>query len=340
MTEPVRLSRVAELTGGTLDGEDVTVSGLASVDFAGPGDLVFAESQTYATRASSGPCAAVIAPPGVTLAKPCIRCSNPRQAFLGLLHVWAKPMPGPEGVHPDAVVSEQALIDPTVSLGAGVVVEAGASVGPRTRIFSNAYIGAGCTIGADCVILPGVSILHDVQIGNQVVIGPNSVIGGDGFGYAWADGRHHKIPHVGTVVIEDDVELGACVCVDRAKTGATRIGTGTRCDNLVHIAHNVQVGPYCLLVAQVGVAGSSRLGAGVVLAGQVGVKDNVTIGDGATLAAKSAVIGNLAPGGTYLGYPAQDIRQEWRERAYVRQLHKLFERVKALEAEVSRLSGE
>ncbi len=340
MIEALQLSHIAELIGGTLEGDDVVVTGLAAVDFAGPGDLVFAETAAYAAKASSGPCVAVIAMPGVSVTKPCIRVGNPRQAFILLLNHWAKPAPGPDGIHPSAWISSEARIDPTVSVGPGAVIEEGVSVGPRTLIYGNVYIGHGCTVGADCVILPGVVILHGVQIGNHVTIGANSVIGGDGFGYAWADGRHHKIPHSGTVVIEDDVELGACVCVDRAKTGATRIGTGTRCDNLVHIAHNVQVGPYCLIVAQVGIAGSSRLGSGVVLAGQVGIKDNVEIGSGVTVAAKSAVISDLKQPGVYLGYPAQEIRREWRERAYLRQLQKLFDRVKALEAEVSRLSGE
>jgi len=186
-------------------------------------------------------------------------------------------------------------------------------------------------VGEQCVLYPNVTLMHDVRLGNRVIVHSGSVIGADGFGYATVDGVHRKVPHIGTVEVGDDVEIGANVCIDRAKTGVTRIGSGTKIDNLVHIGHNVQIGENCLLVAQVGIAGSSRLGRYVVLAGQVGVADHVTIGDGAIVAAQSGVAGNLQGGQRYFGSPAREHSRQLRLMAYTSRLPELFERVKELE---------
>jgi UDP-3-O-[3-hydroxymyristoyl] glucosamine N-acyltransferase len=266
-----------------------------------------------------------------SISKPLLRVESPRQAFLKVLEMFAPEPHHPEGIDLNAVISPEADIADDVAIGAGCVIEAGARIGQGSVLYPLCYIGRDVRIGEQCVLYPNVTVMHGVQLGNRVIVHSGSVIGADGFGYVTVDGVHRKVPHIGTVEIGDDVEIGANVCIDRAKTGATRIGSGTKIDNLVHIGHNVQIGENCLLVAQVGIAGSARIGRYVVLAGQVGVADHVHIGEGAIVAAQSGVAGNLQGGQRYFGSPAREHGKQLRLMAYTSRLPELFERVKELE---------
>lgn len=333
------VQELAQELGAQVEGNAQTpVTGVSSVEFAQEGDVVFAESPRYLRLAEQCPAAAVIAwRDAPSIAKPLLRVESPREAFLRALELFAPPPQHPEGISPEAVISSDAHLAEGVVVGAGCVIEAGARVGRGTVIYPLCYIGRGVEIGEGCLLYPHVTLLQGVRLGNRVIVHSGAVIGSDGFGYVTVDGLHRKVPHLGTVEVGDDVEIGANVCIDRAKTGATRIGAGTKIDNLVHIAHNVQVGEGCLLIAQVGIAGSSRLGRYVVLAGQAGVSDHVSIGDGAIVAAQSGVSGNLKGGQRYFGSPAREHRKQLRLMAYTSRLPELFERLEALERQVSSL---
>jgi UDP-3-O-[3-hydroxymyristoyl] glucosamine N-acyltransferase len=236
-------------------------------------------------------------------------------------------------------VAADARVDATAAVGPLVVIEAGARVGPGARVGALTYLGPGVEIGEGCVLGPHVTLLAGARLGRRVLVHPGAVIGADGFGFAFDGARHRKIPQVGGVVIEDDVEIGANCAIDRATFGDTVVRRGTKIDNLVQIGHNVEVGEHSILVAQVGVSGSSRLGRGVVLAGQVGVADHVTIGDGALVAAQGGVPSDLDAGGRYLGTPARPILEAKRIFAAETRLPDLLQRVRALERAVEALGG-
>jgi UDP-3-O-[3-hydroxymyristoyl] glucosamine N-acyltransferase len=232
------------------------------------------------------------------------------------------------------VIADDADVDPTAAIGPGVMIGARARVGAGSVLKAQVSLGRAAVVGRDCLLAEGVVLGARCILGNSVIVGPHSVIGWDGFGYYFADGRHHKIPHIGHVEIGDDVEIGACSCVDRAKFGATRIGAGTKIDNLVQIAHNVQIGRHCIIAAQVGIAGSTRLGDGVVLMGHVGVRDNITVGDGVTCAAYAAIAGDVERGQTIAGIPARDARETLRVIQAWPRLPDLLKRVRDLESRI------
>jgi UDP-3-O-[3-hydroxymyristoyl] glucosamine N-acyltransferase len=227
-----------------------------------------------------------------------------------------------------------------VAVGPFACVGRNAHIGGGTVIHNGASIGDDVTIGQDCQIFPNVVIRERITIGNRVIIHAGSILGTDGFGYRWNGTEHVKIPQIGTVVIEDDVEIGSGTCIDRAKFGATRIGRGTKIDNLVQIGHNVQTGPHCIIVGQCGIAGSARLGAGVVLGGQSAVKDHIVIGDGAMAAACSGILADVKPGEIVSGAPAFPHRQSLREQGALRELPELRVTVRKLEKELARLTAE
>lgn len=324
---------LAQKLNARVEGDASTlITGVSSIEFAQEGDVVFAESPRYLRMAERCAASAVIVwQDAPSIGKPILRVESPRQAFLKVLELFAPPPQHPEGIDLNAVISPDADLGEDVVIGAGCVIEAGARIGQGSVLYPLCYIGRDVQIGEQCVLYPHVTLMHGVKLGNRVIVHSGSVIGADGFGYVTVDGVHRKVPHIGTVEIGDDVEIGANVCVDRAKTGVTRIGAGTKIDNLVHVGHNVQIGDGCLLVAQVGIAGSSRLGRYVVLAGQVGVADHVSIGDGAIVAAQSGVAGNLQGGQRYFGSPAREHGKQLRTMAYLNRLPELFERLKELE---------
>jgi len=239
------------------------------------------------------------------------------------------------GIDPTAIVARTARVE-GASIGPRVVVGDRSRIAARTQVHAGVVIGPDVSIGADCLIWPNVVIRERVRIGDRVIIHPNCTIGADGFGYLFREGRHVRVPQVGTVSIEDDVEIGANCAVDRAKSGVTRIGRGTKIDNLVQIGHNCDIGEHCMIVAQCGLSGTTRLGHHVVLGGQVGIADHVTLAPGTQVAAKSGVIGDLEAG-RYSGIPAFEARAYWKYIAAGRRLPELVEQVKDLARRIERI---
>jgi len=331
----VKLGDLAAQLGCQLEGDgSLDVVRVAAIDSAGPGDLTFLANSKYQSELAATRASAVIAAPDVPGA-PCavLRTGNPYLAFAraaGLLH----PQPQPaRGTHPTAIVAHDARIGDAVSIGPYVVVGAGAEIGARTVIHPHAVIGAGAAIGPDCLVHARVSIRERVVIGARCVLQDGAVVGSDGFGFAHRDdGTHEKIPQVATVVIEDDVEIGANTTIDRPAVGETRIRQGTKIDNLVQIAHGVVVGANALLAAQVGIAGSSSIGDGVMLGGQVGVTGHVTIGDRVKASAKTGITGNVAADAFVTGYPHMN-NLEWR-KAYA-----VFRRLPEMRKQLAELAG-
>ncbi|HQL72385.1 MAG: UDP-3-O-acylglucosamine N-acyltransferase [Planctomycetes bacterium ADurb.Bin126] len=337
---PMTVREVAELVGGQVQGDgEVRVDSLAPLDAAQSGQLTFALDERRLNKLGECRAAAALvsrAVEGLSMSLVVVGdVQAALSALLGALH------PGEDvpalGVHASATIAPDAVLGEAVAIGPGVLVGAGARIGAGTALLANVVIGRGATIGERCVLAEGVVVRWGCVVGNRVRIGPNSVIGEDGFGYHTVGGVHRKIPHAGNAVIEDDVEIGACSCVDRAKFGSTRVGAGTKIDNLVQVAHNVQVGPGCILVAQCGIAGSSRLGRYVVLGGSAGVRDNITMGDGSQCAAYSAVAGDVEAGQIVAGTPAGPARQRLRTLQALDKLPDLIKQVRQLETRLQQL---
>ncbi|MCS6777437.1 MAG: UDP-3-O-(3-hydroxymyristoyl)glucosamine N-acyltransferase [Chloroherpetonaceae bacterium] len=337
------LQEIAAITRGQIHGDSATpITGVASIAEAAPGDLVFAESARYLTEALRSPAAAILTAPEVPVAveeihKPLILVDNPRLAFLQVLEALAPPPRYPASIHPTAVLGDHCQIGAGSHIGPHVTIGARATLGDRVVVLSGAHIGDECVIGDDTIIHPNVVLYPGVTVGKRCLLHAGCVIGADGFGFIPVGETLRKVPQQGTVIIDDDVEIGASTCIDRAKTGATRIGPGTKIDNLVHVGHNVHIGASCIIIAQVGIAGSVEIGNGVILAGQAGIKDHVKIGDGARIAAQGGVFGDVPPGATYSGYPARPHAQKLREHAATAQLPEYLRRIRALEQKVEEL---
>jgi UDP-3-O-[3-hydroxymyristoyl] glucosamine N-acyltransferase len=318
---------------------------MATLDEAGESELSFLGSDAYLPQFGATRAAAVIVQKRVKLpaggSRPVFVVDDADLAVARVLERLAPPIPRPAaGVDPSARVAESAQVAENVAIGANVIVGERSRIGRGTVLHANVVIGEDVSVGDDCEFFPGVVVRERIGIGSRVIIHAGSVLGTDGFGYRWDGTRHVKIPQIGTVIVEDDVEIGSCVCIDRAKFSSTRIGRGTKIDNLVQIGHNVQVGPNCIIVAQSGVAGSARLGQGVVLGGQSAVRDHVTVGDGAMSAACSGIAEDVEPKAIVSGTPALPHRQSLREHAALRRLPDLVVHVRKLEEEVARLKGE
>ena len=337
MDKVYTLKQLAELLKGTLAGPpDLTVRGVGDLALATDDQISFITDKKYLPQAAATRARALATSPEIPVDKPHIVVARPDLAFAELLAIFAPPRPDPApGVHSTAVV--ESPLPPSVCVDAHAFIGPGVSVGENTVIYPNVTIGPETRIGRDCLIWPGVVIRERVTIGDRVIIHPNATIGADGFGYNLQNGRHVKIQHIGTVVVEDDVEIGAGACIDRAKAGVTRIGAGSKIDNLVQIGHNVTVGPNSILVAQVGIAGSTTLGAYVVLGGKVGVREHVTIGDQAQAAACSCISKDIPPGLVVNGVPAVDNRDYLRQHAALRRLPELAVKVTELTKKVHEL---
>lgn len=268
-----------------------------------------------------------------------IRVDDPDLALCEVLRILAPPTtPAEPGVHAAAVVSPDACVT-GAAIGPHCTVQSGATIGPGTQLHAGVFVGRESTIGRDCVLWPNVVVRERVSIHDRVIIHPNATIGADGFGYLAREGRHVKIPQIGTVRIEDDVEIGAQSAVDRARSGVTRIGRGTKIDNLVQIGHNCDIGEHCIVVAQCGISGSSNLGRYVVLAGQAGVVDHITIGDRVTVAVMSCLTRDTPDGAQLRGVPAIDNRKYSRQQAAVRRLPKMIEQMRALSKRIEQLES-
>ncbi|MCD8140918.1 MAG: UDP-3-O-(3-hydroxymyristoyl)glucosamine N-acyltransferase [Planctomycetaceae bacterium] len=348
----ITLAALAEALEATLvnGSPDTTVARLAALDEAGPGDLTFLANKSYAAAlAATKATAAVVSMDTEQDGLALLKVKNPDLAFAKASLLISPPPARPSpGIHPSAVVSANATIGKDVHIGACAVVEDGATIGDRTILMPQTYVGNGTTLGQDCLVYPGVKIYHQVTIGNRCIFHAGTVVGSDGFGYAWTGQNYFKVPQVGTVVIEDDVELGANVCVDRARFGETRIGAGTKLDNLVQIAHNVKLGPLCAFAAQVGIAGSAKIGAGVQMGGQSAVVGHVTVGSGLTIVGQSAVSKSI-PGREagakedrliWVDSPAKPMREQLEEWRHIKHLGRMRATIKELENKVKKLEEE
>ena len=333
------LRELADRLGCALRGDGaVEVDRVAPIDAAGPGSLTFVASAKWAVRLRTTQASAVIVHPSIATPLPSLLSDNPYLAFaraVALLH----PKAGlPPGVHPSAVVHASAALGEGVHIGAQAVVGARTRIGARSVVHPHVVLDEDVQVGEDCVLHSGVLVREGCRLGDRVVVQNGAVIGADGFGFAKdAEGRYHKIPQMGTVVIEDDVEVGALTAIDRAALGETRIGRGTKLDNLVQIGHSVTVGRDTVLAGQVGIAGSSTIGDRVTLAGQVGVAGHLKIGDGVIATAQTGIPHDVDAGTVISGYPAIPNREWLKASAVFPRLPELLRRLRALE---KRLGGD
>ncbi|MGH7976917.1 MAG: UDP-3-O-(3-hydroxymyristoyl)glucosamine N-acyltransferase [Limisphaerales bacterium] len=330
---PFTIAEIAKLIGGEVVGDgNITLKNFAPAENAQSGDLTFAENENYFARAEQSDATAIIVDKHFSSAqKFLIRVPNARIAFAKVLELFFPEHKFAAGIHPTAVVAPSAKIDSRAHIGPHCVIGERVKIGARTVLQCGNFVGDDSKIGDDVNLFPNVTIYPRAQIENRVRIHANSVIGSDGFGYVLDGGVHRKVPQIGNVVIGDDVEIGAGVTIDRGALGSTVIGKGVKIDNLVQIAHNVEIGEGSLIVAQAGIAGSSKLGNYVVLAGQVGVAGHLKIGNQVTVAGQSGVMSDIPDGGKWLGTPAQPDRQTKRQAIAIQHLPELLKRVAELE---------
>jgi UDP-3-O-[3-hydroxymyristoyl] glucosamine N-acyltransferase len=363
------LQQIADLLGlpAPRGAGDRTINGIAALEDAAPDELTILKSPAFLKDFAHTRAAAVIVEKTIDLAsmnrarQNDVRSSDKNKAktdptapqppahffvddaelaLAKVMNAMAPPVPHPPpGIDPSARVAPDVQIGPDCAIGPFVHIGAGTRLGRHCLLHAGVVVGQNVLIGDDCVLFPNVVIRERVLLGNRVTIHAGSMIGSDGFGYRWDGKQHVKVPQIGTVHIEDDVEIGSCVCVDRAKFGVTRVGRGSKIDNLVQVAHNVTIGPNCIIVGQVGMAGSTKLGAGVVLGGQSALRDHIALGDGAMVAACAAVADDVDAGMTVSGVPALPHRQTLREQAALRRLPNLLVQVRDLEEKVRELSN-
>ena len=334
------LKEIAQLIDGEVVGDgDIVITGISGIREAEAGDLTFLANPRYAPLMDTTKAAAIITSRETAAApRPMIRTDNPSMAFARVISIL---MPNdqkyPSGIHPTAAIGKNVKLGEDVALQPYVVIDDDAVIGDRTIIYAGTYIGNRAKIGSDCLIYPNVAIREKVEIGNRVIIHSGTVIGSDGFGFATVNGEHHKIPQIGTVLIEDDVEIGANVTIDRARFGKTVIGKGTKVDNLVQIAHNVIVGENSIIIAQAGISGSTVIGRNVTIAGQAGLVGHITIGDNAVLAAQAGVTKPVPANTCVSGYPARRHDEAKRLNAFVSRLPQIVDELKKLKEKFQQL---
>jgi UDP-3-O-[3-hydroxymyristoyl] glucosamine N-acyltransferase len=334
-----KLADLASDLGAEVVGDgNLEVRGVRPLDTAKAEHLSFLHNPKYVKEALSSQAGAIlVADPELLPGRDLIVCPEPYLALARALEVFypvARPEPG---VHHSAVVTDGVSVGEGASIGPLASIAEGATVGDRTVVGAGCVLGRGVEIGADCILHPRVVVEDKCRIGDRCIVHSGTVIGSDGFGFATVDGTHHKVPQVGIVVLEDDVELGSNVCVDRAALGETRIGRGTKVDNLVQIAHNVEIGEHCLLVAQVGISGSTQIGHHTVFAGQSGCSGHLKIGSGVVLVARAAAYKDVPDGATMAGAPARPHREWLKANANVQRLDGLRAKVKQLEERLADL---
>ena len=330
----ITLAELAEQTGADLDGDgSVLISGVAPIEQAQPGSITFVAKSTFerhiaATKAS----AIVLTPKTEAGAIPVLRHKNPYLIFARIIDLlYPLPRRVAPGLDGSSTIHDTARIDATAGIGPQCILAEKVSVGANSQLMAQVYLGQGAAIGEDCLIYPGVKIMEGCQVGNRVILHAGVVIGSDGFGFAESDTGLKKIQQIGWVEVGDDVEIGANTTVDRGAIGPTKIGQGTKIDNLVQIAHNVDIGRHSIIVSQVGISGSTKIGNGVVLAGQAGIVGHIEIGDGVIIGAQSGITKSVKPGVTMFGSPAREIMETKRIEASMRRLPDLLKRVKKLE---------
>ncbi len=333
----MKLSEIAQLIGAELNGEDIDITGLSDLDHQRPATLAYADSPRNLEKLAATPVSALLLPLDLPYqGKPTLRLKSPKKAFGALLAAFSPYEPYTAKTYPMVYIAESAVIGQNVTILPHTCIMDEASIGDGTIIYSQVFIGKSVSIGKNCIIKAGVKIDDHSRIGDNVIIHHNSVIGGEGFGYNQRpDGSSEKIPQIGTIAIEDDVEIGSCVCIDRATIGTTHIRRGVKIDNLVQIAHNVTIGEDSIVVAQVGIAGSSSTGKGCILAGQAGIADHVHLGDNVLILAQAGVDRQeVAYGSVLRGTPARDLMLSKRISAAEEHLPELVKTVKELKRRV------
>ncbi len=344
------LDAIAQLLKGRLIGDGATtIRGIGSLESAQEGDLTFAEDPRHLAQAMTTKASAVLVCSDVTRldGKSGISVQNPKLAFALVMDLFHPLVPSAPGVHPTAVLGTNVRLGDEVSVRPHAVIGNDVSIGRGTTIESGVHLGDGVTMGEHCLIGPNVVLYRQTHIGHRVRIHGGSVIGGDGFGYVFHNGRHVKVPQVGNVIIEDDVEIGCNVCVDRATIGSTLIKRGTKIDNLVQIAHNDRIGEHVIITGQVGFSGSVSVGNYAAFGGKAGVVDHVTIGDRAQVGAGSVVTKSVPAGTTVWGFPARPIRETKHQMAWIGQvpvlikrLGGLLERIRVMETRLKRVEDQ
>jgi UDP-3-O-[3-hydroxymyristoyl] glucosamine N-acyltransferase len=337
------LLELAEALGGDLIGDGATViRGVAGIREAEDGDITFLANSRYEGYLDETRASAVICSRAPRAARvPLIQVDNPYLAYQKVVRVFRPELPRqPAGVHPTATVAPDAVIAATASVGACCVVESGAHIGANAVLMPGCYVGHHASIGESTFLYARVTVREDCMIGNRCILQPGVVIGSDGFGFAFDQGRYHKVPQVGNVVIHDDVEVGANTTIDRATTHSTIIGEGTKIDNLVQIGHNVIIGRHCIVVAQVGISGSTELEDYVTVGGQAGLVGHIKVGARAMIGAQSGVPRSVEPDTVVTGYPAMPHSAWKRLQALIHRLPQLFQRTKQMEARLEKLESQ
>ncbi len=342
--EAVTAERVAALVGGTVEGNPETrITAIAPIENAAEGHLSFIVKPAFDEWLEKSPAAVLLvrqdSPPAPQ--RCLIRVDNPYLAFVRCAReLFAIGEPRHSGIHPTAIVSDEATVEDNVSIGAGSVIHAGVRIESGTIIGSLTVVHENAQIGPRCQIGDRVTIHDHSRLGEQVIIQSGTVIGSDGFGYVKDGVRYYKIPHIGRVVLEDFVEIGANCAIDRGTFGETRICRGTKLDNLIHVAHNVRIGENTVIAAQTGISGSTRIGKEVTIAGQVGFVGHIEVGDRSVFGAQAGVTKSIPAGITVSGYPAKPHFQARREEAALRRAPELLKRVKKLEQEIEKLRSQ
>jgi UDP-3-O-[3-hydroxymyristoyl] glucosamine N-acyltransferase len=330
----MKLGEVARALGASLEEgtEDVEITGVAALEDAVAGQITFlADRRHEGLVAATTASAILLAPGGPAASIPVLRVENPYAAFAQVLALFHPPFRPPVGVHPTAVIAPTAVLGDGASVGPHAVVGDGARIGRNAVLYPNVTIYRDVRIGDDFTAHAGVVVREDVMIGDRVTLHAGAVVGSDGFGFVPGPDAHQKIPQVGTVVLEDDVEIGSNATVDRATLGATHVGRGSKIDNLVMIGHGSRLGPHCLLAGQAGLAGSTRLGHHVMMGGQAGASGHLSIGDGVQIAAQTGIHRDIPAGAVYGGYPAMEVRRWRRVTMSIPKLPDLFRRLRRLE---------
>jgi UDP-3-O-[3-hydroxymyristoyl] glucosamine N-acyltransferase len=338
------LTRTLEELAKELDADlvgdgSIVIGGVAGIREAMPGDITFIANARYDAYLEETRASAVICSREPRQARvPLVLVDNPYLAFQQVVRIFRpdRDLP-PAGIHPTAVISQEAILGREVSIGSHAVIEAGARLGDRVVVMAGGYIGPRAEVGEDTILYPGVIVREDCVLGARVILHSGAVIGSDGFGFAFDSGRYHKVPQVGNVIVGDDVEIGANTTVDRATTHSTRIGDGTKIDNLVQIGHNVVIGRHCIVVAQVGISGSTELEDYVTVGGQAGLAGHIRVGHGAMIGGGSGVTKSVAAETVVTGYPAVPHNLWKRITAFVQKLPELVRRTKELEERVGKL---
>ena len=334
--QQVTLSKLAQLVDGEVVGDpDLIIEGIADLEDAGPEHITFLANPKYAGAVKSSKAGAIIvSPEWKKLGKNLVVCADPYLAFAKIATFFSREEKAPIGVSQHAVLEPDVTLGEDISIHPLVYISSGSRIGDRTEIFPGSYVGEDVQIGNDCTIFPNVTILKGTVIGDRVIIHSGTVIGSDGFGYAPSPEGYFKIPQNGIVQIDDDVEIGANCTIDRATFGKTRIKQGTKIDNLVQIAHNVEVGEHTAIVSQVGISGSTKIGNQVILAGQVGVAGHLTIGDRVRVGAQSGIAHSVPPGKDISGSPAIEHRTWLKCSAIYPRLPQMRKNIRDLEKRI------